>query len=420
VDEQLTASQGDECADFDEDQMSETSKTPLLKGIRVVDLTSVVFGPYCTQILADLGADVIKVEPPQGDQFRYSAKSAATPGMSPGHFALNRGKRSAALDLKNADDHSTIEALLARGDIFIHNVRLQAIERLGLGYDAVKRIRPDIVYVHCVGYGSDGPYRDLQAYDDVIQAASGVATLASRVDGDPRPRYIPSLIADKVAGLHAAYAVMAAIIHRLRTGEGQFVEVPMFEAFTNFMLKEHLAGQTFDPPTGPICYSRQIDPHRQPFPTSDGFISIVPYTDASFATVFAILGEPDFLAQDHLSTPRLRAKNIGELYKGIASLTPRRSTAEWIAAFQSASIPAMAVRDIADVRSDPHLQATEFFTRRDHPSEGAYFDMKSPIRFSAAPAPSLSPAPTVGEHTEAIRRELTQAVDHGGASTRTG
>jgi crotonobetainyl-CoA:carnitine CoA-transferase CaiB-like acyl-CoA transferase len=394
--------------------MNATSSAPPLDGIRVVDLTSVVFGPYCTQILADLGADVIKVEPPQGDPFRYSARWAKAPGMSPGHITLNRGKRSVALDLKNQCDHSTLEALLLSADVFIHNVRLQAIERLGLGFDAVKKIKPDVIYVHCVGFGSDGPYRDLQAYDDVIQAASGVATLASRVDGDSRPRYIPSLIADKVAGLHGAYAVTAAIIHKLRTGEGQFVEVPMFESFTHFMLKEHLAGQTFDPPNGPICYSRQIDPDRQPFPTADGYVSIVPYTDDSFAKVFAILGAPDFLNQDHLATPRLRAKNIGDLYKGIAALTPAHTTAEWVARFQEASIPAMAVRDLADIRSDPHLESTGFFARRQHPTEGAFFDMKAPVRFSASPNSAPAPAPTIGQHTEAIRRELAEAAAKNG------
>ena len=382
--------------------MSIESAAPLLASIRVVDLTTVVFGPYCTQTLADLGADVIKVEAPGGDQFRYSGRSAKTNGMSPGHMSLNRGKRSVVLDIKTPEGLAAIKALVAQADVFIHNVRDQAIQRLGLGYDTVKALKPDIIYIHCVGFGSDGPYADLQAYDDVIQAASGATTLASRVDGDPRARYIPSLIADKVAGLHGAYAAMAAIIHRLRTGQGQFVEVPMFEAFTHFMLKEHLAGQTFDPPVGPICYRRQVDPDRQPFPTADGFISIVPYTDKSWDVVFGVLGEPDFLDQAMFANPNLRARSTAALYQRIAMLTPSRTTQDWLDRLHSASIPAMAVRDIADIRADPHLRAVGFFTAKTHPTEGPYFDMRAPVRFGASGPDELRPAPTLGEHTESV------------------
>lgn len=386
--------------------MSIARNGDMLEGIRVLDLTSVVFGPYATQILADLGADVIKIEAPQGDSFRYSGKWPKTRGMSPGHMAINRGKRSAALDLKKAQDLATMKALIADADVFIHNVRAQAIARLGLDFETIKAINPKIIYVHCVGFGSEGPYADLQAYDDVIQAATGTATLASRIDGDPRPRYIPSLIADKVAGLHGAYAVMAAIIHQLRTGEGQFVEVPMFESFTNFMLKEHLAGQTFNPPTGPICYARQVDPNRQPFPTADGYISIVPYTDESWARVFAVLGAPELLNEERFSMPRARVANLAQLYQAMAALTPRRTTAEWVDAFGKADIPAIPVRDIADIRDDPHLIAVDFFACREHPTEGAYFDMKQPVVFGGwKPAPP-NPAPTIGENTDAIRKYL--------------
>jgi len=382
--------------------MSVADKKPMLEGIRIIDLTSVVFGPYATQILADLGATVIKIEPPGGDPFRYSARPAKTPGMSPGHMTINRGKRSVVLDLKDPTDRTNMKALVASSDVFIHNVRAQAIKRLGLDYEAVEALKSDIIYVHCTGFGSDGPYADLQAYDDVIQAASGTATLASRVDGNPKPRYIPSLIADKVAGLHGAYAVMAAVIHRLRTGEGQFVEVPMFESFTHFMLKEHLAGQTFDPPTGHICYKRQIDPDRQPFPTADGYISIVPYKDESWATVFGVLGASDILTAERFSTPHGRSKYLAELYKAVASLTPQKTTAEWITAFHAASIPAIPVREIGDIRNDPHLVATSFFSRREHPTEGSYFDMKAPVRFGRySPAPA-APAPTIGQHTGEI------------------
>ncbi len=386
--------------------MTASSRQPMLEGIRVIDLTTVVFGPYCTQMLVDLGAEVIKIEPLEGDVFRYTGKPAATRGMSPGHLALNRGKQSVTLDLKDTADADTLRALLKDADVFIHNVRGKAIERLGFGYDAVKALRPGIIYVHCVGFGSDGPYGELQAYDDVIQAATGAVTLAPRVDGDPRPRYIPSLIADKIAGLHGAYATLAAIIHRLRTGEGQFVEAPMFESFASFLLKEHLAGQTFDPPMGPVCYSRQIDPDRQPFPTADGHISLVPYTDESWPKVFDVLGDASLLADERLATPQLRARHSSLLYQGVAKLTPARTTAAWVAAFHAASIPAMAVRDIGDIRSDPHLAAVDFFRRREHPTEGGHVDMKPPVRFGAWEPPPPAPAPTLGQHTDAVRAAL--------------
>jgi crotonobetainyl-CoA:carnitine CoA-transferase CaiB-like acyl-CoA transferase len=386
--------------------MSIDSALPLLTGIRVVDLTTVVFGPYATQTLADMGADVIKVEPPEGDTFRYAGKPAATKGMGPGHMTLNRGKRSVVLDLKDDGDLETMRALLKTADVFIHNVRAKAIEKLGFSYGAVKALKPDIVYVHCVGFGSGGPYADLQAYDDVIQAASGAASLASRVDGDPRPRYVPSLIADKIAGLHGAYATLAAVIHRLRTGEGQKVEVPMFEAFTHFMLKEHLFGATFDPPVGGVGYPRQLDPNRQPFPTKDGWISIVPYTDESLKTLFQVLQRPDILQQERYAAPGARWGRISEVYGIIAELTPSRTTADWLERCAAARLPAMAVRDLGDMVDDPHLQATGFFTRRNHPTEGAFWEMAPPVTFDAAPMAAPAPARRLGEDTESVKREI--------------
>lgn len=376
----------------------------LLQGIRILDCTSVIFGPFATQMLADLGAEVIKVEPPGGDMFRYSAKPAFTRAMSPGHLALNRGKQSAALDLKNEADLELVRRLIPGCDVFIHNMRAEAIERLGLGHDAVRALRPDGIYAHCVGFGSDGPYAGLQAYDDLIQAASGTTSLIGKVEGDGRPRYLPGAIADKVCGLYAAQAVLAALIHKLRTGQGQFVEIPMFETFTHFSMIEHLAGITFDPPNGPVCYARQIDPDRQPFPTRDGHIAIVPYSDEAWQAVFTILGDTAFLQDPALSTPLLRFRNISLLYQRIASLTPARTSADWVAQFRAAAIPAIAARAIEDILADPHLQAIGFFQRQEHPSEGAYFAMRAPLRFGAG-QPTSEPrhAPLIGEHTAAVR-----------------
>lgn len=378
----------------------------MLDGIRIVDLTSVIFGPYATQMLADMGTDVIKVEPPTGDVSRYlgRARNEKTNGST--HLTVNRGKKSIVLDLKNNDDKQVMRDLIATADIFIHNVRGKAIEKLGFGYEAAKSIKPDLIYVHCTGFGQNGPYRDLQAYDDVIQAATGTASLAPRVDGNPHPRYIPSLIADKVAGLYGAQAMLAALVHKLRTGEGQHVEVPMFESFTNFMLEDHLRDAALIPPIGPIGYPRQLDPGRQPFPTADGYISVVPYTDETMTRLFALLGEPEIIDLPEFSTPLARYNNSTALYNHVARLTPAKTTKAWMDILSSNDLPAMPVRDLADIFDDPHLVETDFFREREHPTEGTYRQMTPPIRFSADPNREIGIAPSLGEHGDEIRNEL--------------
>lgn len=376
---------------------------PMLEGIKVVDLTSVVFGPYTTQVLSDFGADVIKIEPASGDAYRYSGKPAKSKAMSPGHIALNRGKKSVTLDLKDKADNGVMLNMLADADIFIHNVREEAIKRLGLDYASIIKVNPGIIYIHCVGFGSDGPYAGLQAYDDVIQAATGTTSLLSRVDGDARPRFLPSLIADKVAGMNGAYAALAAVIHKLRTGRGQFVEVPMFEAFANFMLKEHLAGKTFVPPNGTACYDRQVDPLRQPFPTKDGHIVIVPYTLDSWGVIFDAIGMPEFMADERFATPAGLIKNQGALYEGLAAQTPLKTNDEWLAILRHVNIPCMAVRDIEDILEDPHLLETGFLNKREHPTEGTYFELREASSFSDWEAGQSDHAPLVGEHSAEIR-----------------
>ncbi len=378
----------------------------MLTGVKIVDLTSVVFGPYATQVLADYGAEVIKVEPESGDVARYTSQSAKSKGMSPSHMTLNRGKKSVTLNLKNEDDADVMRKLLKGADIFIHNIRDKAITRLGFGYEDVKALNPQIIYVHCVGFGSDGPYADQQAYDDVIQVATGAASLASRVDGDPRPRYMPTLIADKVAGLNAVYATMAAVIHKLRTGRGQFVEVPMFEAFAHFILKDHLAGKTFDPPVGSLVYARQVDPDRQPFPTKDGHIAVVPYTDTDWVKLFEALGAADFLQVAPLDSTYGRRRNMPLMYREVAERTPSKTTQEWVQIFGEAQIACMPARDIDNIMDDPHLAATGFFERREHPTEGTIYEMSDASRFSDWERPKQGSAPMLGEHTEAIKRSV--------------
>ena len=371
----------------------------MLEGVKVLDLTTVVFGPYATHILCDLGAEVLKIEPPEtGDVARWLGPSAKTPGMSPTFFAINGGKRSATLDLKKPEDLATMHGLTAECDVFVLNVRVKAAERLGLDYESVKARNPGVIYVHCVGFGQDGPYAEQPAYDDVIQAASGTTSLASRVDGDPRARYVPSLIADKVSGLHAAYAALAALIHKLRTGEGQYVEVPMFEAFTRFMLVEHLGGLTFDPPSGPVCYFRQIDPDRQPFPAKDGYVSIVPYTEQAWPRLLSALGEATALDDERFATREARLVNLGALYRLLATLTATRTVAQLEEICRSIDLPFQPARDISTIREDEHLAATGFFTRRQHESEGTFHEMKHPVAFSAWPQRERGVPPRLGEH----------------------
>lgn len=380
---------------------------PMLSGIRIVDLTTVIFGPYATQMLADLGAEVIKVETPgTGDISRYLGNGIPDPTMGSIHLTVNRGKRSIALDLKKPEDAAVLRDLIAGADVFFHNVRGKAIARLGFDYAGCKALKPDIIYVHGTGFGQDGPYADLQAYDDVIQAATGTTSLLPRVDGNPSPRYFPSLIADKIAGQFGAQAILAALVHKLRTGEGQQVEVPMFECFASFMLTEHLRDDTLDPPIGPAGYPRQLDPARQPFPTADGYVAIVPYTVESSGRLLALLGNPGFADTPEVNAARAKGEHMHLIYEEIGRRTPARTTAEWLALFAKNDIPAMAVRDLQDVRHDPHFVATGFFRPRTHPDVGAFHEMQPPVKYGAMPPRDLGFAPRVDGDGTAIRAEL--------------
>ena len=286
-----------------------------LKGIKVVDMATVVLGPFATLQLADLGAEVIKVENSEGntpgDMMRYAGQSP-TDDLGPIFAALNRNKKAININAKKDGDKAVLMALLEGADVFIHNVRMAGMERLGLDYESVRKINPDIIYVHCAGFGADGPYGELQAYDDLIQAASGFASLGEMRDGG-RPSYSPSLIADKVSGLFAAQATMAAIIARQNGQGGQFVQVPMFEAFTWFNMVENLWGETYIPATGRLGYTRSVNPRRRPYPTADGYIAVVPYNDRQWAKFFELGGRPGVFEDPRFSTYQERTKNVGEL-----------------------------------------------------------------------------------------------------------
>jgi crotonobetainyl-CoA:carnitine CoA-transferase CaiB-like acyl-CoA transferase len=393
-----------------------------LSGIRVLDLTSVVNGAYGTQILADQGADVIKLEDPGsgrgagGDIMRWAGHvpDGAPRDMGPIFLTINRNKRSVVLDLKKDSAKRAIRKLIATCDVFAASVRYEGLKRLGLGYDEVKAIRPDIVYVHAAGYGSDGPYAGEPAYDDLIQSASGLADVLPRTDGNPVPRILPTLVADKVSGLFMAQAVTAALLHRARTGEGQFVEVPMLECVTSFLLVEHLYDQTYDPPTGQWGYVRVVNPNRRPFKTKDGYIGLLPYTDKQWDQFFEVAGFGETIAKDpRFSDYFTRMKHINELYGLVGEAALTKTTQEWLDVLKPLSIPVVKTNRLEDLPDDPHLKAVDFFQTYEHPTLGGYRQMKPPVKFSKTPSNIRRHPPGLGEHSEEVLGELGVGEEQG-------
>lgn len=390
------------------------AKRGLLEGVRVLDLTSVVYGCYATQILGDLGADVVKVEQPEnvdgqgGDILRWAGPmpEGSAPGMGPLFMAYNRNKRSVCLNLKDAGDRAACLNLAAKSDIFMSNMRMAALERLGFGYDGIRAVRDDIVYVHASGYGSDGPYAGTAAYDEMIQGAAGLTDLYSRTYGTDEKLYMPMLTADKTSALFMAYATIAALYHKAATGAGQFVEVPMFECVTQFNLCETLFGHYFDPPTGPYGYQRVLNPHRRPYRTRDGWIGVAPYSDRNWRDFFALAGREEEFANDvRFNTYSARIANIPALYGMVEEITVTKTTDEWLPLLKDKSIPATRINALDEVIDDPHLVATGFFRRAEHPTQGTVIDMKHPVRFSGASTETRRLAPRIGEHTAEVFAE---------------
>jgi crotonobetainyl-CoA:carnitine CoA-transferase CaiB-like acyl-CoA transferase len=394
-----------------------TEVTGPLKGVRILDMTSVVFGAYATQMLGDLGADVIKVEFPGGrrggggDIMRWAghAQEDGPEDLGPIYMTINRNKRSVLLDLREESCARALRRLIKTSDVFAMSVRYEGLKRLGLDYEAVKAIKPDIVYVHGAGNGAAGPYAGEPAYDDLIQSASGMADLLPRVDGDDTPRLIPSLIADKVSGHFMVQAVLAALFHHQRTGEGQFVEVPMMECITSFNLAEHFYGHVYDPPTGPWAYPRVANPQRKPFPTKDGYIGLLPYTDQQWDQFFAVAGMGDTFAKDpRFSDYKTRGKYIRELYALVDDVTRTKTTDEWLAILKPLSIPVVRMNRLDDLMTDPHLAAVGLFERYEHPEAGAYHSLRPPVNYSATPANIRRHPPRLGEHTDEVLAELNE------------
>lgn len=374
-----------------------------LAGIRVVDLTSVVLGPIATQVLADFGADVVKVETPEGDRMRANGVSVQ-PGMSSIFLSLNRNKRSMQLDLKQPHDREAMRRLLAGADVLVHNMRVQAVERLGFGYEAVRAINPRIVYCVGTGFGQDGPHRDKPAFDDIIQAACGLVAVNS--SGRDEPDYVPSLFADKVSGWALAQAVLAALVHRGRGGEGQYVEVPMLETMAGFVLAEHMGGIAFPGSEQPWGYHRLLGGGRKPARTRDGWVAILPYTSRHWQDFFTAVGRPELIEQLGVTDRAQRNRKVNEIYRQMRELLVQRTTAEWLQLCEQHDIPATPIYAVPDLPRHPHLEAVRLFQRREHPTAGPVTEVRPAARFARTPVGLHRHAPTLGEHTDEILAEL--------------
>jgi crotonobetainyl-CoA:carnitine CoA-transferase CaiB-like acyl-CoA transferase len=371
-----------------------------LSGVRVVDLTAMVMGPYCTQIMADMGADVIKVEPPAGDNTRYISVGPE-PGMGGIFVNVNRGKRSVVLDLRSEDGKDMLRDLIVDADVFVHSMRAKAIAELGFGYEAVAAINPSIVYTNCYGYGRRGPDANLTAYDDTIQAECGLPFVQEQLTG--APGYVGTIMADKVAGLTALYATMMALFHRERTGEGQEVEVAMFETMAAFMLVEHANGAMFDPPLGTAVYPRAVAPNRKPYRTKDGYIAALVYNDKQWSA-FVEAVRPAWAGAE-FATLAQRAQRIDTVYALLGETFLERTTQEWLALLRSLDIPAAPVRTLDELFDNPQLTESEFFETVDTPYGSVRFP-GMPAWFSRTPGHIAGPAPRLGEHTAQIVNEL--------------
>ncbi|WP_346915723.1 CoA transferase [uncultured Roseibium sp.] len=374
-----------------------------LAGLRILDLTSVLMGPYATQILGDFGADVIKVESPEGDVVRQIGP-ARHDGMGPLFLNTNRSKRSIALDLKKPSGRDALLKLAEKADVLISNVRPRALARLGLSYEEVATANPGLIYASLVGFDQRGPFAERPAYDDLIQGGSCLAY--SFIRAGQRPSYVPSAIADRIVGLAAVNAILAAVVERDRSGQGQKIEVPMYETMITMVLGDHLGGLTFDPPLDKGGYARHLSPDRRPYQTKDGYVCALVYNDGHWQRFFRAIGRPDMPAADpRMATFAARMKHIDEVYAELGQIMLTRTTAEWLDIFDEADVPALPMHSYESVLEDPHLVATNFFEMVEHPQEGPIRSMAIPAQFSRSKARPSRLAPALGEHGEEILSE---------------
>jgi crotonobetainyl-CoA:carnitine CoA-transferase CaiB-like acyl-CoA transferase len=374
-----------------------------LEGVTIVDLTSVVVGPLATQILADHGADVIKVEAKSGDLIRNMNGKSVTPGMGAKFLHLNRNKRSIVLDLKNPDGHAALMKLIAKADVLVWNVRPLAMARLNLSYDDVRKVNPGIIYCGMFGFGQDGPYRDKPAYDTIIQGSGGMAALHHRATGEPR--FVPMVVADKTVGLIAVQMIAMALYRKAKTGEGCSIEIPMFENLVKFVLEEHMYLKTFDPPLGETGDPRLLDPLGKPIPTKDSWICISANTNDQVFAFFSAIGRPELKDDPRFSTVQARFANVKDYFEVRIAALQDKTTAEWLTIFDAADVPAMPYHTLDSVFDDPHLQAVGFFEMKEHPTEGRTRNMRLPNQWSCGVRQGWRPAPKLGQQSVEILRE---------------
>lgn len=389
-----------------------------LRGIRVLDLTSYLLGPFATQLLGDMGADIVKVEPPEGDVVRGIGPTVS-PGMGGIFQQNNRNKRSIVLDLKQPAARDALLRLAAKADVFVSNVRPLAMARLGLSYEALAAVNPGIVYVSAVGFGQDGPYAAKPALDDLMQGMAAIASLFERAGGG-EPRYIPMAMADRYTGIALVNAVLGALVHKLRTGEGQAIEVPMFETLAQGVLGDHLMGRSFDPPRGPPGYPRHLSRDRRPFRTLDGYLCTFVITDRQWRSVLERIGEGQRMQDPRFASLQARTDHSAEVYAWLDATFRTRSTAEWLDILSAADVPAGPLHSLESLLDDAHLRDVGFFEPRPHPTEGTVVTMRSPARWSRTPPEVRRLAPHLGEHSEELladagctREEIAALLESG-------
>jgi crotonobetainyl-CoA:carnitine CoA-transferase CaiB-like acyl-CoA transferase len=370
-----------------------------LNGIKVIDLTTAVLGPLATQLLGDLGADVVKIESPAGDDMR-NLGPARHPGMSAMFLNLNRNKRSVVLDLKQSVDHAALLRLIAGADVLVHNMRPQAATRLKISYSDLAAGNPRLIYASACGYSEASPDRDRPAFDDIMQGATGIAGAFLRSDG--QPRYAPFLVADKVVGHVLASAIGFALLERAGSGVGQEVKVPMFETMVSFNLVEHLWGGVFDPPMHGLGYSRIFVPERRPFQTKDGFICVTATTDQQWRRLFLSVGHPELADDERFATMAKRTFHFAEAYQYLRTAMLERPTTEWKAIFDLADLPNGPANSLDDLLADPHLNQSGFFQTYEHPTEGSLRATAVPVIYSRSPGGLSRPPPRLGEHTKEL------------------
>jgi crotonobetainyl-CoA:carnitine CoA-transferase CaiB-like acyl-CoA transferase len=373
-----------------------------LAGVRILDLTSVVAGPLATQTLGDMGADVIKIEAPEGDAPRHTGP-ARSPGMAALFMGLNRSKRSLVLDLKIDTAKDALWRLIATADVLVHSMRPQKIAKLGFGHEMVCAKNPRLVYAALHGYRDGGPYSGQPAYDDVIQGQSGIAALMAQITGEPR--YAPMILADKTCALSIAGAISAALFARERTGRGQFVEIPMFEQMVSFVLGEHLFGHNFVPPLGALGYTRVTAPWRRPYKTKDGYLCMMAYTQAHWRKFWTLVGKAEMISDPRFDSIASRAKNVVAVYELAGQCIADKTTDEWLARLRELEIPAARMSSLDDLFTDPQLAASGFFKRANHPSEGDILYTDLPVRFGGTRSTSERLQPRLGEHSFEVLRE---------------